>query len=687
MAARARVHEVANSFGVDSKTALRMLKEDGEYVKGPSSSIVKAVELRLIARLVAEGHVRQVDGVVLEPTSKSEVTRAIPTSPRPTPGPPGTVWTATEPFVAYRNPTPPPTVEPRVASVARAPRVTPAPRLTREEQQAAHKADLLERERQALIEAGKRAEDARQKVRHPADAAVSQRQDELVAMNAALSVIRKEQLARAEVIAARGRVTTAAERTATRAAQTAATADRLSKRADPRPLRAFDENETRRAARRAVVSRSETDWQSYGLTKQKRVEWETAGLRADQAHIPAMCRAFGRPGWRIEPGHLKVTLRNGRTVLEEFNFGSNVVQVMDQLALVRPKEFHASYSSSVTAIVPVLRDFAPKGRVRSAPFPEDLTATGVPKIADYILHLLRPSSDESLVDTFNRERRVVMRNAGHGAKTPQRPGQLTQLYAEAHGVFDNWGLTKTLLNNLPTHVTERRLPISSLIHDALRERQFYYLSEGATLSVEAAADGRIRIPEEYDLPSPTGFAALSSNHELNDDDRILIWSHGANQLAAALLSITDVRAGALGNQVVTSAQVGAVSGDDKALALTTALAGLVRRPPHLAANERVKPVRPRVAAATQRPLRDPAGRDDSADHVSLLYLPGETRSVDVGKGTGRKADHRWIVSGHWRQQPYPSTGEIRPVYIKAHESGAPGGDLWITDRVRIPRVV
>jgi hypothetical protein len=684
MAARARVHEIANSFGIDSKTALRMLKEDGEYVKGPSSSIVKAVELRLIARLVAEGHVRQADGVVLEPTSKSEPTQAIPASPRPTPGPPGTVWTATEPFVAYRDPTPPPTVEPRVASANKAPRVTRAPRLTREEQQAAHKADLLERERQALIssiEAGKRTEASRRKVHHPADPAASQRQEELVATDVALSVLRAKQLAaRAEVVAARRRATIAAEQ--------AATADRESMRANnPRPPRVFDEEKTRRAARRAVVSRSERDWQSYGFTKQERAKWETAGLRPDQAHIPAMCRAFGRPDWRIEPNHLGVALRNGRTVLEEFNVGSNVVQVMDQLALIRPKGFRGAYGSRVAAILPVLRDFAPEKRVRSVTFPDDLTATGVPKIADYILHLLRPSSDESLVDTFNRERRVAIRNASFGGRAAQRQGQLAQLYAEAHGVFDDWGLAETLLNNLPMHVSERRLPISNLIHDAIRERQFYYLSESASLSVEAAADGRIQVPEEYHLPSPTGFAVLSSNHELDDDDRILIWSHGADQLAAALLSIADVRAGALGNQVVASAQVGDVPGDDKALALTTAIAGLIRRPPHLAADERVKPVRPRVAAPTERPLRGPAGGDANADHVSLLYAPGETRWVDASQGTGRKADHRWVVRGHWRQQPYPSTGEIRPVYIKPHESGSPDGDLWVTDRVRIPRVI
>jgi len=680
MTARARVHEIAKSFGVDSKTALSMLRVDGEYVKGPSSSIVKAVELRLIARLVAEGHVRQVDDVVLDPASKSELTRAIPASPRPTPGPPGTIWTATESFVAYRNPTPPPIVEPRVASADRAPRVTRVTRLTQEEQQAAHKADLLKREGQALIEASKRAENARQMVRHPADAAVSQRQDGLVAMNAALSVIRTEQLARAEGIAARGRATTAAER--------AATADRESKRAkNPRPPRVFDEEETRRAARRAVVSRRERDWQSYGFTKQERVKWETAGLRPDQAHIPAMCRAFGRPDWRIEPNHLGVALRSGLTVLEEFNIGSNIVQVMDQLALVRPNGFRGAYGSRVAAILPVLRDFAPDGRIRSAPFPDDLTATGVPKIADYILHLLRPSSGESLVDTFNRERRVVVRNASLGGKTAQRPGQLIQLYAEAHGVFDNWELTETLLNNLPTHVTERRSPISSLIRDALRERQFYYLSEGASLSVDAAADGRIQIPEEHDLPSPTGFAVLSSNHELNDNDRVLIWSHGADQLAAALLSIADVRDGALSEQLVAAAQAGTVPSDDQALALTTALAGLVRRPPRVASDERVKPVRPRAAAATHRPLRDSVGRDDSADHVSLIYAPGENRTVEASQGAGRKADHRWVVRGHWRQQPYPSTGEVRPVFIKPHESGAPDGELVVTDRVKVPRVV
>lgn len=676
VAAKPRVHEIASAFGVDSKTALRMLKDDGEFVKGPSSSVEPAVARRLRARLTAEGHVDQSVGASTAHLSKPEPASARLTTPRPTPAPPGTRWTATEPFVAYTKPARTPAQMAQLESLDRATRVA------RETQRAADKADRIERKRQATIlrvKADERAGLARREAHTIAAAAVSQRQKEYVAKNTGLSRIRAEETAaRAGEVAAKGRARAAAER--------AATADRETRRArDPRPPRVFHEDESRRAARRAVVSRSETDWQRFGIVRQERMKWETAGLRPDQAHIPAMCRAFGRPGWRIDAGHLRVALRNGRTVLEEFSAGSNVVQVMDQLALTRKKEFRTGYDSSIAAILPALRDFAPEGRIRSVPFPDDLTATGVPKIADHILLLLRPSRDESLIDTFNRECRVYGRDASLGRKPVQRPGRLVQLYAEAHGVFGNGVLTDKLLSNLPMHVTERRLPMSNLIHDALRERQFYYLSASASLSVDYAADGRIQIPEEYDLPSPTGFAVLNTDNESDNDGRVLLWSHGADELTAAVLSIADLRAGVLGPQTVVSARVGAAPGDDEALALTTAIAEMIRRPTPLTADKQATPVRPRVTASSHRSLRTSPDTDANSDHVALIYAPGEARPVEARQGAGRKADHRWVVRGHWRQQPYPSKGETRPVYIKPHESGAADGDLWIRDRVRVPR--
>ncbi|HET8928170.1 MAG TPA: translation initiation factor IF-2 [Microbacterium sp.] len=53
--AKPRVHEIASELGVDSKVALEKLKELGEYVKSPSSTIEPPVARRLRAALEAAG--------------------------------------------------------------------------------------------------------------------------------------------------------------------------------------------------------------------------------------------------------------------------------------------------------------------------------------------------------------------------------------------------------------------------------------------------------------------------------------------------------------------------------------------------------------------------------------------------------------------------------------------------------
>jgi translation initiation factor IF-2 len=55
VAAKPRVHEVAAELGIDSKLALAKLKEMGEFVKGPSSSIEPPVARKLKAALEADG--------------------------------------------------------------------------------------------------------------------------------------------------------------------------------------------------------------------------------------------------------------------------------------------------------------------------------------------------------------------------------------------------------------------------------------------------------------------------------------------------------------------------------------------------------------------------------------------------------------------------------------------------------
>ena len=53
--AKPRVHEIASELGVDSKVALAKLKELGEFVKSPSSTIEPPVARKLRAALASEG--------------------------------------------------------------------------------------------------------------------------------------------------------------------------------------------------------------------------------------------------------------------------------------------------------------------------------------------------------------------------------------------------------------------------------------------------------------------------------------------------------------------------------------------------------------------------------------------------------------------------------------------------------
>src|SRR3954468_24804511 len=52
---KARVHELAKEFGVDSKTVLAKLKEQGEFVKSASSTVEAPVARRLREALGASG--------------------------------------------------------------------------------------------------------------------------------------------------------------------------------------------------------------------------------------------------------------------------------------------------------------------------------------------------------------------------------------------------------------------------------------------------------------------------------------------------------------------------------------------------------------------------------------------------------------------------------------------------------
>ncbi len=100
MAAKPRVHEIASEIGVDTKVALEKLKQMGEYVKGPSSSIEPPVARRLKAALEADGAAK-----AAAPAAAPAAKPARPGAPKPGPKP---APTAPLPRRRPRHPSPTP---------------------------------------------------------------------------------------------------------------------------------------------------------------------------------------------------------------------------------------------------------------------------------------------------------------------------------------------------------------------------------------------------------------------------------------------------------------------------------------------------------------------------------------------------------------------------------------------------
>ena len=86
--AKPRVHEIAAELGIDSKKALEKLKEMGEFVKGPSSSIEPPVARKLRAALEADGiKAPEKPAVPAAPPRPAPVAEA-PVAPVPAPAAP-----------------------------------------------------------------------------------------------------------------------------------------------------------------------------------------------------------------------------------------------------------------------------------------------------------------------------------------------------------------------------------------------------------------------------------------------------------------------------------------------------------------------------------------------------------------------------------------------------------------------
>ena len=96
MAGKPRVHEIAAELGIDSKRTLEKLKEIGEFVKGPSSTVEPPVARKLKAAFAEEG-------VVPVPPEEKKEAKPAP-KPAAQPAPPAPVAEDTPPAPAAEKP-------------------------------------------------------------------------------------------------------------------------------------------------------------------------------------------------------------------------------------------------------------------------------------------------------------------------------------------------------------------------------------------------------------------------------------------------------------------------------------------------------------------------------------------------------------------------------------------------------
>lgn len=117
------------------------------------------------------------------------------------------------------------------------------------------------------------------------------------------------------------------------------------------------------------------------------------------------------------------------------------------------------------------------------------------------------------------------------------------------------------------------------------------------------------------------------------------------------------------------------------LCLATAAAWALMQQPKLAERSRLDASRDDVRRAVRAGLGDPTV---TLVDLRKLYRPQQSEG-DSGEPS-RMYRHRWVVSGHWRSQPWgPERSLRRPTWIASHTKGPDGAPLLETERVNVWR--
>ena len=225
----------------------------------------------------------------------------------------------------------------------------------------------------------------------------------------------------------------------------------------------------------------------------------------------------------------------------------------------------------------------------------------------------------------------------------------------------------TLIDALISRGEKARDSSERFIIRAATDRLFYFVPPASRLAIDTAARTVTGV-HQFDLPSPTGIAILSS---LSGPQLLLAWriENGSLMLGQTEVStyvsgrdrpITRLKLSPF-DQQTSSPRDGWYSTDPVEARPLNSLAALSVSIPIRSSSASVAPVTggQKVVGA--------AGADEGVHLVYITRSVGTAASPRSAEPTQR--DSRWYVRGHLRQQWYPSTKEHKPVWIEEHAAG------------------
>lgn len=435
-------------------------------------------------------------------------------------------------------------------------------------------------------------------------------------------------------------------------------------------------------ARRAIIRRTDSDWEGYGFTAADKKRWVDAGVPENKAHIAAMCRDSEKRGSnpsRLMPANLRRRLGDARSserVIDVLLGGTNAIRAQNRLA--------SQMGADITGVNSDLLRLTVSGK--SGKLPPESTARDLGRafrglhwipqnavtiadsaadIIDCLVPLTRAHSTlRGQIDQYRRDRAVA---------------PLLAAYARAHGVFRSGALLDALCDahSDSTALYVSALSAADLIRRAVDGRRFFFLRADAVGVLDGVA------PRSADVvpPSPEGVALLAQGEDSKKfPARFVFWVTGSNGdircllvNAAQVASVNLSRLLAWGQRVETWEVSGERAPENRAAAFLDALS--VRRSRPLGQS--------RARSSDSHPVTEPGSESTVLRDVVVAYYPRDTGASSSGASSRRSPDHRWVVRGHWRRQWYPREGAHRPVWIQEHESGPADHPLLLAERVEV----